>query len=280
MQKKIILILIISCLFNNLFYFLSETFSFPIQFYLLGFRFNIFLFLNIVIMVFYFNKIEKDVFWSYFRFQNFSLYFNYFFLMILIYGIICGILFSFGLVSIQKNKYFYEFGISSLFDFPIYFIWNLPFLLSIEIVWRLFPQSKSVLINVFTSFLFVLNFFLPIFIMKNDGFSLQNFSLIIFPFSLALYNSFILDYKKNLWLNSLNLFFSVWLLIILFGSKDNFLINTFFGRNYEEWEGFFKIKNQINFSVSSLIGFLFLIFCIKFYFNKRKIKENVKINKN
>lgn len=136
--------------------------------------------------------------------------------------------------------YFYEFGLSSIFDYPLYLLWNFPQLCMIFMVLAVLSGTGRIaFIKVFAGLVLLFGFeFIPF----SGEFSLS--STISFLL-LALTASFFVTRLQNVYWFSFIVFSSVWGAVLLFGSSSEVIINIFFAREYESWEGFFNAGRHI-----------------------------------
>lgn len=166
-----------------------------------------------------------------------------------------SVLLLFDKIEVGDPEYFYEFGISSIIDFPVYLIWN-AFQLII-----FFSFLKSVFLS-FQKNYFVLTFTV-IFLFIYEFIPLQNFSIdynaaasfIIMSFIVSLLiNSF-----NNIYFFVFIIFSLLWINILAFGSSSQVLINILFAANYDLWEGFFTVENIFSKFILPVNLFLFLV---------------------
>jgi hypothetical protein len=168
--------------------------------------------------------------------------------------IVTGILFLLKKIKFADPDYFYEFGLSSIFDYPLYLIWNFPqscFLF--YFLFRISEKSHFRFLNVLIglTLLFVYEF-IPL-------------NKIVDPFEIAgaillfIIASFFVTKLQNIYWFGIILFSSIWSIILLFGSKSEEIINIFFAREYGEWDGFFNISKGLN---SYIIPSFFLVLMI------------------
>ena len=150
-------------------------------------------------------------------------------------------LYLFKQIEIGDPDYFYEFGLSSIFDFPLYIIWNLPHLLMFALFLILIqPSIKS---NYFFAFLIAISCFIFVFVpfgkIKPDYFDI--FSLVSILASAVL----VIKYFQNVYWFSIIFFTILWSNILAFGSNSQTLIHLFFASRYNSWDGFFEVSNNI-----------------------------------
>jgi hypothetical protein len=167
---------------------------------------------------------------------------------------IAGIPFAFipsGMATFQKNDNFYELGVSSVIDLPLYFIWNLPQLIMLYFVLKITTRLKA-------SFVYVLFFMIvitvPAFIPPETPLPIWNIAGVCIVILIAA----MLVYKSANWLEfSLLLFLAVWSTILIFGTQSEMLVKLLLGKNYDSWDGFIEVRGFSNEIVRT--GYLFII---------------------
>ncbi|HEX2983626.1 MAG TPA: hypothetical protein VHO28_08800 [Ignavibacteriales bacterium] len=141
------------------------------------------------------------------------------------------------LLSIAKigdPLYFYEFGLTSIVDFPVYFIWNLPQLLLLTLFILNALEDKK-------NYSLAAVIFFALFLYQGVTFSKEitvNYQALVFLFSTAFLIWAGLAYFSSILEITSALFFIIWGAILINGSSSQVLINIFFAKNYSSWEGF------------------------------------------
>ena len=162
-------------------------------------------------------------------------------------------------IEIGDPDYFYEFGISSIADYPIYLIWNFPqmillyfFLISVSFRSRFRFITVAIVIFLLFGFEFV-----PI-----DKILIHYWDLGIL-FSCSIIFSILINYYRNIYWFGLSLFTLLWFAILAFGSNSKTMINLLFASQYNNWEGFFEIvKDYTPFTLPVYFGIALTISCI------------------
>jgi hypothetical protein len=162
-------------------------------------------------------------------------------------------------IDIGDPDYFYEFGISSIADYPIYLIWNFPQM----ILFFFFLVSVSS-ISKFKFFTVAAAIFLLF------AFELVSINKTIIPFrdlgiliSCCIIYSILINYYRNIYWFGVSLFTLLWLAILAFGSSSKTMINLLFASQYNNWEGFFEVmKDYIPFTLPVYFGIALIISCI------------------
>jgi hypothetical protein len=174
-----------------------------------------------------------------------------------------AVLFLSGEITIADPAYFYEFGLSSIFDYPIYLIWNAPQLFLLYLFVMISIQSgKMKFIKTFLILLFLFAFeFIPI---NKESFAyLEIISLI----SIALVSGLVIKYFSNIYFLTFFIFTLFWSNLLLFGSSSKKMINIIFAANYETWEGFFtanKLFSEYILPVNLTLVLIFILLSVLF----------------
>jgi hypothetical protein len=186
---------------------------------------------------------------------------SYIFLFLIILPLLieAGGLYILQKIDIGDPDYFYEFGISSIADYPIYLIWNFPQM----ILFFFFLVSVSS-ISKFKFFTVAAAIFLLF------AFELVSINKTIIPFrdlgiliSCCIIYSILINYYRNIYCFGVSLFTLLWLAILAFGSSSKTMINLLFASQYNNWEGFFEVmKDYIPFTLPVYFGIALIISCI------------------
>ncbi|HPI37361.1 MAG TPA: hypothetical protein PK397_05390 [Ignavibacteriaceae bacterium] len=213
--------------------YLFKLFEYDPYFFLLGFRFHIAFIIPAVFL-----------FWrsGFIQIKNTLLTFRYkkiipvLLIMLIPPLLVTGGLFGLEKVKINDSDYFYELGLSSILDFPIYFIWNLPQILFLY-SFLLFLKERNSFFLLSTFFLLSLFLFefIPLGKDKFEIFNALNYAVVVFFVTVLFYRI------KNFYSFALILFFTLWCSLLLYGSSSEQLIKMLLARNYSEWEGFLKV---------------------------------------
>lgn len=259
-------------LFTNLIIIFSFHFEFIPQVYFLGFRLNLFILLNLLLIFLYYKKLTIELLLPFKTFGKFKHWITAFLIPVMISGIVIGAAYIFGEVKVPKLKYFYEFGMTSLLDFPMYFVWTLPFIFSMIYIWFIVLDTQNYFSKVINSILISLSF---------SGFYLYNYDKVeigdyviyfLLTSSVVLFNYSFFKWSRSLWAASFSIFMTIFSFVLVFGSSNEFLIRTFFARNYNKWEGFFNFNLIKNIPPESGLIPLLIILSIIF-FNLRRVTD-------
>ena len=225
---------------------------------LFGFRFQLSLVLP---LLFFLKVIPKDFIKDVFKNPKYGKGLFFISLLIIPLLILFAILFITRKIEFSDPEYFYEFGLSSIVDFPIYLVWN-----SIQLIlfflFLLFISSFSKLkfTNVFLILIFLFDYeFIPLRGESIDYF--QFISLILSASAIGI----LLKYFHNIYWLIIFSFSILWLHILLFGSKSELLINLILASRYNSWEGFFSIQKELKtflLPANLLLTNIFLLFSL------------------
>lgn len=269
MIKKVSSLVFLILLFNSIFY-LQSLLKSELQFYLLGFRLNLFMVINFLLI--YFNREKLSLIIPFLKYPGkVRDYFTTFLFPVMSVGITLLIINQIGVLKYKKPDFLIEFGLTSLIDIPIYYFWNLPFLISsialIILLIERFSFLRVTIFSILTSMAFIFSDgerFLNKFVLVELYFWLLIFALIF-------YNMSVLKIYKSIWISVFSIIISIYSYVLVFGSKNSFVIRTFFARTYSEWDGIFTIK-KINSEIIDLVfaGSIILFALFFFIFDREK----------
>jgi diacylglycerol kinase len=237
-------------------------FEIDTYFIFLGFRFHLSAVLPFLIL---YNKNSISVLSEGLRRPYYKLKFLPFLWIIISLIIILSVLYFTKRLEMGDPDYFYEFGLSSIVDYPLYLIWNFPqlCLLFVSLVFISRSGRFSFLIA-FISLIFL-------FFWEMIPFDLKINPAGFIPFiSLTLIASYFITKLQNIYWFVIIVFSSVWAIILLFGSGSEIVINLFFAKEYNSWEGFLKpAKDIAAYIVPAYFLFLLIIVLLYMIFRRR-----------
>ncbi|HKI79904.1 MAG TPA: hypothetical protein VKA26_15285 [Ignavibacteriaceae bacterium] len=240
MENKIKLFpLILAVLIVNAVGILLRSFNLAPYIIIIGFRFHISLVIPLLIV---FRKNQLVLFKSIFvnpQHKRTALPLLWILIPLLL---IIGSLYFLQYLNSADPEYFYEFGLSSIVDYPVYLIWNFPQLFAFFLFLILtfdFKNKKFINPFLFTILLFAFEF-IPINTKNYNYFNL--ISLILVSISVGL----IIKYFQNIYWFVIFVFSIFWLHFLAFGSNSTEIINLLFASQYSGWEGFFEISKQLS----------------------------------
>lgn len=131
-------------------------------------------------------------------------------------------------------EYFYEFGLSSVIDYPVYLVWNFPQVMLLFIFLKI--TSKKLDGNISSTVLTAALLFAYELVPLNSNFAGYPavISVILFAVILVLF----IEYYDNIYWFSILVFSIPWLYFLVFGSRSGEIINMLFAVRYTSWEGF------------------------------------------
>ena len=234
--KPLLLTIIIFCTAAAGFFL--KYFDLPAYFIFLGFRFHLGCLLPFLFII---------------RGNSFSSFKQYFIspdykkqtapvLWIFIPLLAAAALYLTGIVELTDPEYFYEFGVSSIIDYPIYLLWNFLqlsmlfiFLKTVQLTYR-----KNLFLIAFLIILLFSYEAIPVELTGFDYYAITALALT------ALSGAFILTYFPNVYWFSISIFTFLWISLLLFGTKSATAVNIIFAANYSNWEGFLTGDKMYN----------------------------------
>lgn len=234
-------------------------------FYLIGFRFNIFVIAVLIIFL-----IERKSLGNFLKEELFNKDFSKFYCLIFAVLMPLVLTLTTGFVSniIESNdpEYFYELGLSSIVDYPVYLIWNFPQFIFLILIIKYFFKRNLISV-LFSVIVLVLLFGIEAYDFKKNEI---NINIIITLSSVSIIYSIISLYLKNIYYASFSLITIIWVYVLAFGSKNRSVVNIFLAKHFEIWEGHFAVSKSYSdyslpfYFILSVISFLiFLLFAKK-----------------
>jgi hypothetical protein len=180
--------------------------------------------------------------------------------------IVAGILFLFKKIDIGDPDYFYEFGLSSIVDYPIYLLWNFPQLFCFFIFLALAAtafQKSFFAMSVITFFLFAFEF-IPKNVRTIDYSGIA--SLLLISVSIGL----LIKYFQNIYWFTIVIFSIFWLYFLSFGSSSEEIIHLLFASQYSSWDGFLEVnKSFVLYLLPAQLTLTFLTILVSSSFRKK-----------
>ncbi|GMU85709.1 MAG: hypothetical protein AMXMBFR48_09510 [Ignavibacteriales bacterium] len=145
-----------------------------------------------------------------------------------------------GLLKYRLPDFHFELAASSMIDFPVYFIWCTPVF---AMIWFGLIFNPDSLTGKPGSLLVLLLIFSPLIYSSAIGLKelLNAIPLITIVFGLT---GFALLSKSMLHFAVIT-FSTVWILLLLYGTEYELLLNTFLAYRYDKWDGFFAAKDEL-----------------------------------
>lgn len=169
---------------------------------------------------------------------------NFFFILIIflpLTAIVAG-LYIMKFVELGDPEYFYEFGLSSIVDYPTYLIWN-----SLQLFMLFFfleSAAKTIKFSFITVFFTLVLLFGYEFIPAAKQ-QLQYIDMGIF-IVISLIASLLISKYRNVYWFTVTLFSLIWSSVLLFGSSSKGIINNLFASQYNSWEGLLEVSKLIS----------------------------------
>ncbi len=238
MDKKNLFRIIIAVILTNSAGMLLRVLKLDTYIILVGFRFHLIMVLPLLVM---FRKKHIKLLKNVFSHPEYNKVWRQLMWIFVPLIIIIVVLFFTHNIDINDPDYFYEFGLSSIVDYPIYLVWNLPQLLlfSAFIIITFSEQRKSF----WKTASMVLSFFVFEFVpLGKEKIELINAVTII----LSIFSSvLIVKYFQNIYWLSIIIFTLFWECLLAFGSNSKMMINILFAARYHSWDGFFSVTDKI-----------------------------------
>ncbi len=249
---------------------MQQVLQSELQLYFLGFRLNLFLALNFLLL--YLNR-EQLVSLSndFKRVGRFKHYLITFLIPILSILVITFLFFLTNKIKLTKPEFLIEFAGTAFIDLPIYYLWNLPFVLSTLVLIKIMIQNSGFIRTFVFSILFGLGFLVPGFGDFTKKIVLGNFLHLVLIISFTFFVLIVFKYTDSYWISILSFFSLLYSFVLISGSENSFLIKTFFARQYSSWEGLIKIKGDNLFYFNLIVaGWMLFLGVLFFIFDKRK----------
>jgi hypothetical protein len=166
-----------------------------------------------------------------------------------------SVLFLTNKVEIGDPEYFYEFGLSSIADYPIYLIWNSIQLILLYLFFSIIHKSfkNSFFIIIVSAILIFAYEFIPL---RKMIFQYESIAAFIL---LCLILTVTIKFLNNVYIFVLLLFSTIWFGLLSFGTSSSTLVNLFFAANYNSWEGFLTVDKIVSDFIIPINFFLILV---------------------
>jgi hypothetical protein len=199
---------------------------------------------------------------------------SFYLLLILLPLIIeTAVLYIFQKIDLGDPEYFYEFGISSIADYPLYLIWNFPqMILLFFFLVTVSSNSRYQFITV--ALVIILLFAFELVPITKSIILYKELGILI---SCSIIFSIVINYYRNIYLFGISLFTLFWMAILLFGSNSKTMINLLFASQYDYWEGFGEVvKDYMPYTVPIYFGIALIFSCIYclIFRNRKPISAN------
>jgi hypothetical protein len=161
------------------------------------------------------------------------------FWIVIVPCIIMAALFLINKAELADPDNFYEFGLSSIIDYPVYLIWNLPQFLLLFLFLRYCTKNRKN--KFFPSFLLIIVLFAYEFIPVDFVFDESLLASAADFLLAALCTAFLFHFYNNIYWFTATIFGALWFNLLAFGTKTTLLVNMLFAAQYKSWEGFFTV---------------------------------------
>ncbi len=182
--------------------------------------------------------------------------------------IVIGVLYYQHKIVIGDPEYFYEFGLSSVVDYPVYLLWNFPQLFCFFIFLALAAaasKKKFILVSLISFLTFA--FELIPFNLKNVDYSGIT-SLMLISLSIGL----LIKYFQNIYWFAIVIFSIFWLHFLAFGTRSEEIIHLLFASQYSGWGGFLEVQKWfIPYLLPAQMFITFILILISSLFRKKRI---------
>jgi hypothetical protein len=237
--------------------FLLRYFQLDTYFILIGFRFHFSFLISFLFILNYidFNSVK----------ENFihPLKQRFVFILLLSFLPLLFIPFDFFILKqfkVAEQDYFFELGLSSIVDYPVYLIWNAPQLFMFFIFMNtvlISPKYKFIKASLLTFFIFLYEI-VPFNGLLINYTAINYVTIASFFFTVLLVGLFI-SRVKNIYLFTVVLFSVLWGTVLSFGSSSETIVNILLASQYESWSGFISFGKKFEFAEYMLPAYLFII---------------------
>jgi hypothetical protein len=190
--------------------------------------------------------------------------------IILAPAIIMAALYFIDTIELADQDYFYEFGLSSVFDYPVYLVWNFPQFLLLFLFLDFSTQKRKN--KFFPAFLLIFFLFIYEIIPVDFEFGESLFYTAGDFLITVICAAFLFSCYRNVYWFAISLFSALWFNLLAFGSGTTALINLLFAAQYDQWEGFFAVNKD--YRIYLLAGQLLVMFILLLVFLPSRKLEN------
>lgn len=219
----------------NILGYLLKIFELPVFLIFLGFRFHLCSIIFLLLLFHFRKEIEFKKYLADTNFKNSRRSLS----ALVPSLILAAAAYFLKLIEFDEPDFFYELGLSSLADFPVYLVWNLPQLL---LLFLFFSLASNLFGKKIIFLLSPLLFLFEIAPLPGNELDWLRAAEII---SAAIFVAFLFFKEKNIYVNAIVTFALIWLIVLIYGSDYAALTKIFLASTYDSWDGFFKAKNPI-----------------------------------
>jgi len=267
-DKPKVFLLIAGLIFINTAGFFLRYFERDTFFILFGFRFHFSIFL-------FFLLIIKDIDLSSVK-EMFIHPSKQKFIPLLIIALIPLLFIPADMYLLQKYKiseqdYFFELGLSSIIDYPVYLVWNAPqlFMFFIFMI-TISRQPGLVKSSLIIFFLFLFEIF-PLDILSESGsLTTINYLTIVEFILIVILAGLLITGIKNIYLFTFILFTFLWGTVLFFGSSSAMPVNILLASQYESWYGLINSGKHFEFSGYLRIAYILILLIASVFVVRQK----------
>jgi hypothetical protein len=270
-EKPKLSFLIAGLLFLNTAGFFLRYFEVDTFFILLGFRlhFSIIFFFLLIIKRINFSTV-KEMFLHPAK-QKYALILVVAFLPLLFVPLDMFLLEEF---NFADKDYFFELGLSSIADYPVYLIWNAPqlFLFFVLVNTAIGSQKYKFYKASLITFLLFLYEIIPLNIFNGLSFEEINILAAAEFLLISFLAGFFLSRFNNIYLFTLLLFTLLWGTVLFFGSSSSMVVKIILASQYESWSGLINPGNKFPVTDYLPLFYLFILLIFSsFHLKKRGV---------
>jgi hypothetical protein len=257
LNKKTYIPVLLAVLSVNTLGILLRLLELPSYIIIMGFRFH----LSLVVPFFFIaNKLKISSIKKEFTDPCFKKNYPFLISVIIIPLVVFLAVYFIKYITLADPEYFYEFGLSSVVDFPVYLIWN-----SIQLIMFYF-FIIYLIERVHHSFFFLFSIIILLFayeLIPLTGEEVNITGIADLLITSLLLTLLFIRYRNIYWIVLFS-FFMLWIFILLFGTSYLPVIHLIFAAQYFRWEGFFEVNSSYEqyfyvIYVSLLLAALFLL---------------------
>ncbi len=272
-RKPGILFIFLIIVLVNVVGLVLKYFNLDTYFILIGFRFHLSILISFLLILGYINFNSVKEMFIHPEKQKYIFILLLVFLPLLFIPLDIFILKQF---KVADQDYFFEFGLSSIVDYPIYLIWNVPQLFMFFIFMNTILESakyKFIKASLLTLFLFLFEI-IPTNEYKFNFTAINYFTAASFLIT-AILTGLYISRVKNIYLFAVMLFSVLWGTILSFGSSSETIINILLASQYQSWQGFINPGKKFEYTQYLTPMYILLIVIFSFIIFKRNRKGSI-----
>ncbi len=265
--------LIAGLLFINAAGFFLRYFDLDTWFIILGFRFHFSILMSFLFTAYFIDhSYVKKIFLNPEKQKFFGLLI-FAFLPILFLPLDIFVLKQFNFLD---KDYFFELGVSSVFDYPILLIWNAPQIFMFYfLIASIFINKKSNFLKIFlVAFFLFLYEIIPLdFVKEASSYKINYINIFNNIFTLFL-SAFICYKIRNIYVFTIVLFTVLWSAVLFWGSTSGMTVNIFLASQYDSWHGLINPGGKYLISSYLMPAYLIYILVVSIkYLERNKVSS-------